>query len=252
MKSKKTIPTVKQPPIGPDLRQRAEDLIEQKGGMSAGEDPSDYRLTLQELQIHQVELELQNQELHQAHLEAELARRKYFELYDLAPIGYASFNEKGAILEINLAGAQLLNQERRFLIDRRFQLFLAPEAVPAFNRFIQEVFSSGRRQFCEVALVKNGGHPTMVRLEGVRMESGEENKPFCQAAFLDITEQKEAERALQENLERYQSLVQALPGVIFETDAQGNNTFISDRWTQWTGMTREETVEPRMAKGHSG
>ena len=119
------------------LRRRAEKLVNQKRTAQPVQEPEDSRSLLHELQVHQIELELQNQELQQAHLEAELARRKYFDLYDLAPVGYASFGPQGEILEINITGARLLGEERKRLVNRRFQVFVAPDDVPAFNQFLQ-------------------------------------------------------------------------------------------------------------------
>ncbi len=171
MENKNPIQPLKSSRIDRELRHRAENLMVQQGVRPVERDPSDYRSMVQELQIHQVELELQNQELQQAHLEAELARRKYFELYDLAPVGYATFNERGEILEINLTGAQLLGRERRFLISQRFQPFIAPKDIPVFNRFTQEVFRSDSRQSCELVLNKKDGRRTVVRIEGVRLKS---------------------------------------------------------------------------------
>jgi PAS domain S-box-containing protein len=225
-----------------ELRRRAEKLLAQKGIEPTVEDVNDYRSLVQELQVYQIKLELQDQELQQAHLEAETARHKYFDLYDLSPVGYATFSQNGEILEINLTGAKLLGQERKFLVNRRFQLFVAPEDIPTFNRFNQSVFHSGHRESCELRLVNNGARLAEVRLEGIRSESRDEKGPLCQATLIDVTEQKQLERNFQETQNRYQTLVEASPGVIFETDTRGKSTFVSDRWTQWTGITQEETV----------
>jgi PAS domain S-box-containing protein len=238
-KGRNPIPSL---PNQQELRRRAEQLLQRQTNDRAPVGPEDTARLIQELQVHQVELELQNQELQQAHLEAELARHKYFTLYELAPVGYATLGENGEILEINLTGARLLGQERKLLINRRLQLFITPEDIPAFNRFNQSVFLSGIKQSCELTLVNNGKRPAEVRLEAILLEALEGEKPLCQVALLDISEQKQAGRALLESQGRYQSLVQASPGVIFEADAEGNNTFISDAWSEWTGMTPEESA----------
>ncbi len=55
--------------------------------------------------MHQIELEMQNEELQRSQTELENARARYFNLYDLAPIGYVTLSEKGLILEANLTAA---------------------------------------------------------------------------------------------------------------------------------------------------
>jgi PAS domain S-box-containing protein len=225
-----------------ELRRRAERLFKSHTKKRTAERPEDYETLIHELQVHQIELELQNQELQQAHLEAEVARLKYFSLYDLAPVGYATFGRQGEILEINLTGVRLLGEERKRLISRRFQLFLSTTDIPIFNQFIEKIFATGSRQICEVTLLKNGDRLAAVRLEGVSAEPDEGGGSRCQAVLLDITEQRQSEQNLLESQARFQTLVDTIPDITFETDGEGDITFISKQWTVYTGMTSEETV----------
>jgi hypothetical protein len=153
-----------------ELRSQAEQLLEQQRPGREGQETAEFKSTIHELQVHQIELELQNQELQQAHLETELARRNYFDLFDLAPVGYATFRQKREILDINLTGSRLLEEERARLVNQRFQLFLTPGHIPLFNEFIGKVFSTGTSQICEVSIDKNGDRPAVGRLEGILAE----------------------------------------------------------------------------------
>ena len=83
---------------------------------------------IHELQVHQIELELQNDELRRVQLELEESRDRYQDLYDFAPVGYFTLTHKGFISEVNLTGARLLGAPRPKLINMRFGYFVAPES----------------------------------------------------------------------------------------------------------------------------
>src|ERR1700677_217995 len=93
-----------------ELRRRAEARLS-KWRSDPKLDPESQRL-LHELEVHQIELEMQNAELHKARDELEAALENYTDLYDFAPVGYFSVDESGVILASNLTGAALLGIER--------------------------------------------------------------------------------------------------------------------------------------------
>src|SRR5512139_3173 len=92
------------------LRQRAEAMVGRTEVSPTGEGSPDAVRLVHELSVHQIELELQNDELQRANLEAEEARQKYYDLYDRAPVAYVTLDQKGALIDMNLATANLLNQ----------------------------------------------------------------------------------------------------------------------------------------------
>ncbi len=75
---------------------------------------------IEELSVHQVELELQNEDMRESQIELEESRQKYFDLYNFAPVGYFTLNRNGLILDVNLAGATLLGVNRNKLVGRAF------------------------------------------------------------------------------------------------------------------------------------
>jgi PAS domain-containing protein len=114
---------------------------------------------IQELQIHQIELEIQNEELKRTRHEAEIERERYADLYDFAPVGYFTLDSGGIIRQANLAGAGLLGVERSRLMNVRFERFLSEADRPVFNAFLAKVFANRiKKDACDVSLNKKGSH----------------------------------------------------------------------------------------------
>jgi PAS domain S-box-containing protein len=151
----------------------------------------DLQKLLHELQVHQIELEMQNSELRQARDNEAAALEKYTELYEFAPVGYVALDRMGAIRSVNLTGSGLIGGERSSLLGRRFGLIVTSETRAVFADFLEKVFTSQTKETCEVALQKEGDSELLVQIEGSAVASGEE----CRLALLDITERKQAERA---------------------------------------------------------
>lgn len=179
------------------LRHRAE--LELKRKMShidlhrSEEDP----LTLfHELQVHQVELEIQNEELRRSEAELLVSRDKFSQLYDFAPVGYFTLDHNGAIQTVNLTGANLLGTERSHIVKRPFTTFVAVNDRPAVSDFLRKVFQREEQQTCEVSLSEAGSRPLIVRIEAVSVNSGQE----CLAAIIDITALRIMGKELQESL----------------------------------------------------
>jgi signal transduction histidine kinase len=178
------------PPTATELRQRAEARLSEKG--TAADRPikeADLRRLLHELQVHQIELELQNEELQRAHADAETLLMKYTALYDFAPTSYFTLDRAGTIRGLNLAGASLLGTERSKLLNRRFDLLIAAEKRPAFTAFLSHAFESGTKEVCETLLQQEGNPPRWVWIEACEAVSG----PECRLTVVDVTGRKTAE-----------------------------------------------------------
>ena len=166
------------------LRRKAEEQLKQKQKDTASpKKDTDIKKLLHELQVHQIELELQNEELQHAYETTEEALKKYTMLFDLAPVGYFTLNTEGAICELNFTGADILRERRFSLIDSNFKLFVAESSRPVFNNFFRKVFSSNSKESCEVLLGYNNKPLCMVYMEGVVAE--DEKK--CLLSVIDIS-----------------------------------------------------------------
>jgi len=177
----------------------------------------DSRRLLHELQVHQIELEMQNEELQKARDEMEAGLTKYSELYDFAPVGYLTLSRDGVIRESNLAGARLLGVARSALMKQRFNAYVLPADRSIFDKFIQQVFEGSVTKECEVRLLPCGKTQCDVRIRGNLSDS----RVLCQLAMGDVTESKLAERALKTSEERFRILFELGPTAIYSCDASG-------------------------------
>jgi signal transduction histidine kinase/ActR/RegA family two-component response regulator len=196
----------RKPPDAAALRRRAEARLHsapsQTGGLrTAG---GTQRL-LHELQVHQVELELQNEELRQTRDALEASLERVTALYDFAPVGYASLDRAGTIRSLNLAGAALLGGDRAGIVGTPFHRALSPDTRSAFHAFLATVFDHGGKAACEVTLRPDGSPPLCVRIEALATEAGDE----CRVALLDVTERTQAAAALRQAHADLEERVQA-------------------------------------------
>jgi hypothetical protein len=150
------------------LRTKAEEQLKEKQKQSDKQETEpDVKKLMHELQVHQIELEMQNEELRQAYEAAETALKKYTMLYDFAPMGYFSLNSDASICELNFTGAEMLGERRFGLTNSNFKLFVSPESLPAFNKFFSRVFTSDTKESCEVTLGYDNKQLCRVYMEGV-------------------------------------------------------------------------------------
>ncbi len=179
---------------GVGLRRRAEARLRERShrrgpAVDARKSGADAQRLLQELQVHQIELEMQNAELEEARERTESLLEKYTELYDFAPVGYFSLTPGGNIQLVNLTGARIVGMERSRLSGRPLAHYLAAEDQAAFRAFLKRVFAGATRQSCEVTLTGAGGPPRIVSIEA---ESSPERRE-CRAMVMDITGRKQTE-----------------------------------------------------------
>ena len=185
----------------------------------------DARRLLQDLHVHQIELELQNDELRSSQEQLMVARSRYFDLYDLAPVGYVTISEKGIVLEANLTAAGLLDAARSALVKQRWTRFVLPADQDIYLNHRKQLFSSGAPHGCELRLVKSNGESFWVRLEA-RVADGEDSTRVLRTVLSDITERKCVEESLRASEARHRLLFQNSPDALL-TLAPPNWLFLS-------------------------
>jgi two-component system sensor kinase FixL len=137
----------------------------------------DVRALLHELQVHQIELEMQNEELLRAQTVMQEVSDRYQDLFDFAPIGYFDLDDAGEIVEVNLAGAALLGIDRSTAIKQRFEQFVALRHQTVFTEFCERVLRTAVTQTCEIEICGRQG-PTYVALEGAPVQFGKTTGPL--------------------------------------------------------------------------
>jgi PAS domain S-box-containing protein len=186
------------------LRKEAEQKLRERNT----ESPSrlveqDTMRLLHELQVHQVELELQNEALIEARAAAEEGLKRYTDLYDFAPLGYLTVGRNGSIIQVNLAGARLLGLDRGTLVGRKFEHSVAIPHRAAFRAFLESVFSSPSQKSCELTIPRQDQYLCTsdaaagpVDAIAVRIEATSADEQTCRMVVSDVTARKQAESAL--------------------------------------------------------
>ena len=201
-----------------ELRHRAEARLRAAAMKSApARTDADTQRLVHELQVHQIELEMQNEELRQSRAEVETGLERYTELYDFAPVGYLTLGRDGAIRQVNLTGARLLGVDRARLPGRRFGVFVGAPDRAGFKAFLEKVFASQAKEECEVALLKEGKGPLNVHITATVSQDALE----CRAMIEDITERKQVET----DTKRLASFPMLNPRPIVEADLAGHVRF---------------------------
>jgi PAS domain S-box-containing protein len=170
---------------------------------------ADIQALIHNLQVHQIELELQNEELRRVQLDLQAARDRYADLYNFAPVGYFTLDGNGAIVEANLTGARLLNVARSALIGAPLARFVAKEDWDKYAVYRVGLGQSQEPQTVEIRLVRQADAPFHAQLEGVAVYDQAGRFTQSHIAVSDITERVRAEAALHET-ERLARLTEQL------------------------------------------
>jgi PAS domain S-box-containing protein len=222
------------------LRQKAEELLKKKSSKTASpfSEVESLRL-IHELELHQIELELQNEELRRAWAEAEAANDKYIRLYDFAPSGYFTLSGKGEIIELNLSGARMLGNDRQHLKSSLFGFFVSEETKPIFSLFLEKAFKSKAKESCEVTMDSAGNLPFHVLLTGVVSD----DEKHCLVTAMDITERKQAEKTINESEEKFRKVFSCSRDALILIDKETGNILDANDYTfRLYGYSRDEIL----------
>ena len=220
------------------FRQKAEKLLKlSHNKFKPPTSKSELATLIHELEVHQIELEMQNNDLVIAIENAEISEKRYSELYDFAPSGYITLSKANEITNINFAAASILCKERLDSINNNFGFFVSINTRNVFNDFIEKVFTSKTKQTCEVILAIKGNLPVYVAIYGLVSKKSDE----CFLTIIDITELKKSEYNLLE-AQRIANLAS------FIWDLKAEKAEVSSNFYNITGVPLNEELKVTFAE----
>ena len=179
-----------------ELRGRAEERLKKKDvNPDFYRSKEEFQRIVQELSIHQIELEMQNEALQDSRDKIEREHNRYMNLYDFAPVGYLTLARDGKIREANLAAARMLSVERCHLKKGGgFGRFIARRDIPAFNSMVERVFQSRTQEQCEIMIESTGITEKPIKLQQTfRIDAIiSDNSQECLLSLTDISDTRHA------------------------------------------------------------
>lgn len=172
------------------------------------------------MRVHQIELDMQNDELRRVQAELDTSQARYFDFYDLAPVGYCTISAAGLIEQANLTTAALLGVTRPTLLHTSLSRFIAPIDQVAFHFLCQRILKSHASQECELRMVRQDGTQLWVHLQAIAA-SDEDRAPCVRIVLTNISERKMAEKLRLESEAYLQAIFETEPECIKIVDAQG-------------------------------
>jgi PAS domain S-box-containing protein len=203
---------------------------------------SEVQLLLHELNVHQIELEIQNRELRESQERLEEARDRYADLYDFAPVGFLTLDTHGNILNLNLTAAVLLGGERARFIGTPFVTQVETGESPVFFRHLHDVFQSKRKIVDELRLKITPQRSRIVLIKSIAIFEDAGNPKSCNCAIIDITGQKEAEQALRAERDRAQGYLDTVEAMIVALDTDGRITLANRKTCEILGYGENELI----------
>ncbi len=224
-----------------NLRNLAEEIAENEIQIDQALPFDEPDKLVQELRVHQIELEMQNDELRRTQEELEISRAKYFDLYDLAPIGYFTASKQGLITELNLRGAELLGSDRKTIVKQPFTDFIAAEDQDIYYLRRKNLLETGEPQTFELRMQRRDASFFWARLE----ISASVEKATCETIhriiISDITERKLAEEA-RLNEARYYSILEGQTELICRYLPNGKLSFANSAYARYYKKDQAELI----------
>lgn len=208
------------------LRKQAEHLLDSKGiSLNAAEVAETHKL-LHELQVHQIELEMQNDELNLVALQLETERSRFLSLFEMAPVGYIVLNRKGNIVDINKAGSGLFGFRKELLLHKSMAGFVFADDVHRFNIFFKRINTENREKDCQVRMFRSGEPVFYAEINGICIEKA--NRENCYITISDISEKKNAELELEKAQRRLGAALTASSTGIWEIKLPSGEVYLDD------------------------
>jgi len=205
-------------------------------------EPSEIERLLHDLRVHQVELEAQNEELRQTQEALYAAKARYFDLYEMAPVGYLTVSEQGLILGANLTAADLLGVKKTALLKQPFSRFVVTEHRDRYYFHHRQIFANGDAQSYELCLRHGGGPQIWARLVTTLAWDGVEGGDRCRIILSNVTERKHAEEQASRSQARLLAIFETASNGIVTIDQRGVIVTLNAAAAGMFGYSAQELV----------
>lgn len=252
--------TARPPQPASTLRQRAEAILRLSQNQLARAPKRDIARTIHELEVHQVELQMQNEELRESQTQLAQSRDRFHALYDFAPIGYFTLDQSGIILEANLTLATMLGVDRQKLLGTKLTRFIAPDGQDTLYLHLRDTFASEEKHSCELPIRAGRGAEIFARIESIVVRDPHSNALHCWSAVSDVTAHKRFEdalvhtqahleqrvadrtRSLKESEERLSAILNTVLDAIITIDQKGNIFNVNPATLRMFGYSESEMI----------
>lgn len=219
-----------------NLREQAEKLLRDE--TVALPEKTDFDALLHELRVHQTELDLQNAQLREAQEQLEVSRRRYYDLFDLAPVGYFLLDANLLVAEVNLAGAEMFSTSRKSLTGRPFLLRVNPEYHDAFIAHRDQAIRTQGNPVCELQMIRQDGGNFWARLQSsILLDPSRQSR--CLTTVVDITRARQSQEELADSEARYRLIFETAGVMIVHLDMHGRILDINQRAAATLGQSRD-------------
>lgn len=242
------------------VRRKTEGLLRATKRDVAAMPVKDVQQLVHELQVHQIELDMQNEELRRTQLELEAARDRYMDLYDFSPAGYLTLDRHGTVVEANLRAGKLLGIDRNKLIGQSLSLFVVSNDQDTFHRHCQDVWKTSTRQVCELNLRKKSGASCCLYLESLVVPEESGPSIHSRTAMLDISDRKRGEQKLASQQVQIEGIIASAMDAIITVDEEervvvfnraAESMFLCQR-DEVIGQPLERFIPQRFRPAHHG
>ncbi|MBU0924989.1 diguanylate cyclase, partial [bacterium] len=231
--------------IEKDTNNKIRNIAEEKlalQNIKQSENPENFSLyetkkIIHELEVHQIELKMQNEELLLIQNELEESKKRYFNLYNMAPVGYCSLDKDGFIKEANLAISKLLGKEQHKLIKQSLTKFIFSKDQDLYYLYRKKIFTSQIKQDCEIRMLNENKTIFWANITAL-VELNANKEPTYHLVISDISERKIFENKLKLSASVFKNAGEA----IMITNLNGIISDVNETFTKITGYSKKEVV----------
>jgi PAS domain S-box-containing protein len=224
-----------------------------KPGPAVDHPETENQRLLHELQVHQIELELQNEELRRAQADLEQSRDRFSALYDQAPVGYLTLDSDGRILEANPTAASLLGVDRPLLVGRHLSRFMSDRDATILQHHRRQVFARGTKQGCDLSIERADGRKFPAHLDSIAERPANSigrGSVRCQTVLFDLTELRRTQEDLRdqksrtdESEARFRQIAESIEDVFYVREPSGVTSFVSPAYERIWGRPADALAE---------